>query len=284
MKNGDNLVPIFINFIMRFFDTHTHLDYLSESLNLSIPALVENAKQAQVERILIVAVFAENFAKVTACAKEKPENLVYGLGLHPLYIKQHRICHLDLLETLLNKRDPQCTAIAEIGLEKAVAEVTTDELWKKQCDFLEAQLALAKQFNLPVNLHSRKSHDQLYTFLKKAQLPKAGVVHGFAGSYEQAKRFVDLGYKIGVGGTITYARANKTREAIRKLPLESLLLETDSPDMPVFGFQGEPNRPERLLLTFKSLCELRIESPNLIADTIWKNSNNLFSCSDKNIE
>ncbi|MDD0823252.1 TatD family hydrolase [Mannheimia sp. AT1] len=266
---------------MRFFDTHTHLDYLSESLNLSISTLVENAKQAQVERILIVAVFAENFAKVTACAKEKPENLVYGLGLHPLYIKQHSIQHLDLLENLLSQKDPQCTAIAEIGLEKAVAEVTTEKLWKKQCEFLEAQLALAKQFALPVNLHSRKSHDQLYTFLKKVQLPQTGVVHGFSGSYEQAKRFVDLGYKIGIGGTITYARANKTRETIRRLPLESLLLETDSPDMPVFGFQGEPNRPERLLVSFRSLCELRQESPQFIADTIWQNSNNLFSRQNK---
>ncbi|HDL1712891.1 TPA: TatD family hydrolase, partial [Mannheimia haemolytica] len=163
-----------------------------------------------------------------------------------------------------------------IGLEKAVSEVSTPELWKKQCEFLEAQLSLAKKFNLPVNLHSRKSHDQLFVFLKKAQLTKTGVVHGFAGSYEQAKRFVDLGYKIGVGGTITYERANKTREAIRKLPLESLLLETDSPDMPVFGFQGQPNRPERLLVTFNSLCELRTESPNLIAETIWQNSERLF--------
>ncbi|HHW7566998.1 TPA: TatD family hydrolase [Mannheimia haemolytica] len=261
---------------MRFFDTHTHLDYLSDSLNLSIPELVENAKQHQVERILIVAVFAKNFAKVTACAKQKPENLVYGLGLHPLYIQQHQEQDLILLENLLSQREPQCTAVGEIGLEKAVAEVCTPSLWNKQCDFLEAQLALAKRFNLPVNLHSRKSHDQLFVFLKKSQLPKTGVVHGFAGSYEQAKRFVDLGYKIGVGGTITYERANKTREAIRKLPLDSLLLETDSPDMPVFGFQGQPNRPERLLVTFNSLCELRTESPNLIAETIWQNSERLF--------
>lgn len=261
---------------MRFFDTHTHLDYLSDSLNLSISTLVENAAQHQVERMMIVAVFAKNFAKVTACAKEKPENLVYGLGLHPLYIQQHTLQDLDLLENLLNLRDPQCTAIAEIGLEKAVAELTTPELWKKQCEFLEDQLALAKRFNLPVNLHSRRSHDQLFVFLKKAQLPQNGVIHGFAGSYEQAKRFVDLGYKIGVGGTITYDRANKTREAIRKLPLESLLLETDSPDMPVFGFQGQPNRPERLITSFHSLCELRNEAPEQIAEQIWQNSEKSF--------
>lgn len=267
---------LFFGFAMRFFDTHTHLDYLSESLNLCVPTLVENAKQNQVERILIVSVFAKNFAKVTACAKEKPENLVYGLGLHPLYIQQHTLQDLDLLENLLQQKDTQCTAIAEIGLEKAVIELISPALWKKQCEFLEAQLAFAKQCNLPVNLHSRRSHEQLSTFLKKVQLPRSGVVHGFAGSYEQAKRFVDLGYKIGVGGTITYSRANKTREAIRKLPLESLLLETDSPDMPVFGFQGQPNRPERLINSFRTLCELRTESPQEIAETIWKSSEVLF--------
>ena len=182
-----------------------------------------------------------------------------------------------MLESLLNERDPLCTAIAEIGLEKAVADVATPELWQKQCEFLEAQLALAKRFNLPVNLHSRKTHDALFTFLKKAKLTNTGVVHGFAGSYDQAKRFVDLGYKIGVGGTITYARANKTREAIKKLPLESLILETDSPDMPVFGFQGEPNRPERVTETFCHLCKLRNEEPGLIAQMAWKNSLKLFS-------
>ncbi|AHG76149.1 deoxyribonuclease [Mannheimia varigena USDA-ARS-USMARC-1296] len=262
---------------MRFFDTHTHLDYLSENLNLSISTLVENAQKYQVEKILVVSVFAKNFEKVTACANEKPENIVYGLGLHPLYIQEHQLADLDLLENRLSQKAPLCTAIGEIGLEKAVSEVATPELWKKQCAFLEAQLALAKKFHLPVNLHSRKSHDQLFVFLKKAQLSQTGVIHGFAGSYEQAKRFVDLGYKIGVGGTITYQRANKTREAVRKLPLESLLLETDSPDMPVFGFQGQPNRPERLIMSFNSLCELRNEQPKIIAETIWQNSERLFS-------
>lgn len=261
---------------MHFFDTHTHLDYLAESLQLSPSQLVENAKQSGVERILIVAVFAKNFEKVTACSKEQSEYLAYALGLHPLYIQQHEIAHLDLLEQLLTSNDRDCTAIGEIGLERAVDALCTPELWRKQCEFLEAQLALAKRSNLPVNLHSRRSHDQLSVFLKKAQLPNTGVVHGFAGSYDQAKRFVDLGYKIGVGGTITYARANKSREAIRKLPLESLVLETDAPDMPVFGYQGEPNRPQRLLVSFNALCELREESPEVIADTIWQTSERLF--------
>lgn len=257
---------------MRFFDTHTHLDYVAELVNLTPLQLAKNAQIVGVERLLVVAVFAKNFNDVTACSHHVPQHIRYALGLHPLYIREHQKSDLDLLEMRLSQKDPFCTAIAEIGLEKAVNQVCTPELWHKQCEFLETQLAFAKQFQLPVNLHSRKSHEQLFVFLKKAQLTQTGVVHGFAGSYEQAKRFVDLGYKIGVGGTITYQRANKTRETIRKLPLESLLLETDSPDMPVYGFQGQPNRPERLIQSFQTLCELRSESATQIADTLWQNS------------
>ncbi|MDQ6588042.1 MAG: TatD family hydrolase, partial [Haemophilus parainfluenzae] len=121
-----------------------------------------------------------------------------------------------------------------------------------------------------------KSHEQLFRFLKQANLTKCGVVHGFSGSYDQAKRFVDLGYKIGVGGTITYERANKTRQAIAKLPLEALVLETDTPDMPVFGFQGQPNRPERIVHTFEALCHLRSENAEVIKETAWQNSLTLF--------
>ncbi|WP_373817794.1 TatD family hydrolase [Glaesserella sp.] len=261
---------------MLFFDTHTHLDYLAQDLQLSVSQLVANAKAEKVERILVVAISAKNFANVTACSRAEPKHVVYGLGLHPLYIEQHGQADLDLLEQRLNERDPYCTAIAEIGLEKAVDSLVTPRFWQKQCEFLEAQLSFAKRFSLPVNLHSRKSHDALASFLKRAQLTRTGVVHGFAGSYDQAKRFVDLGYKIGVGGTITYQRANKTREAIRKLPLDSLILETDAPDMPVFGYQGQPNRPERLRVSFNALCQLRMEQPEQIAETIWQTSEKLF--------
>lgn len=262
---------------MPFFDTHTHLDYLQQFTDEPLAHLMENAKQAGVEKILIVAVIQRDFETIQKMTALYPENLYYGLGLHPLYIKEHTEDDLLLLEQALSNRDKNCTAVAEIGLERAVPDLLSDDLWQKQCHFFESQLYLAKQFDLPVNIHSRKAHDQIFTFLKRISLSKLGVVHGFAGSYDQAKRFVDLGYKIGVGGTITYERANKTRQAIAKLPLESIVLETDSPDMPVFGFQGQPNRPERIVESFKALCALRNESPELIKQTIWENSVNLFA-------
>ncbi|WP_439234515.1 TatD family hydrolase [Lonepinella koalarum] len=259
-----------------FFDTHTHLDYLQQDTGESIDQLVQNAMNMGVQKILMVAVSQQNFAIIEKITALYPDQLYYGLGLHPLYIQQHTQQDLAQLNQHLINRIANLTAVAEIGLERAIPALLTDELWQKQGDFLDAQLQLAKQYDLPVNLHSRQSHDQLYPFLKRIQLKKCGVIHGFSGSYVQAKRFVDLGYKIGVGGTITYQRANKTRQTIAKLPLDSLVLETDSPDMPVYGLQGQPNRPERIRQVFEHLCSLRKESPDLIQYTVWQNSIELF--------
>ncbi|OOF71195.1 TatD family hydrolase [Rodentibacter caecimuris] len=261
---------------MAFFDTHTHLDYLQRISNEPLPQIIEKARNVGVEKILIVAVLARDFETIQKMTALYPKNLYYGLGLHPLYIKEHSEDDLSVLEHALANRNKNGTAVAEIGLERAIPDLLAGEIWQKQCHFFESQLYLAKQFALPVNIHSRKSHDQVFSFLKRISLPKRGVVHGFAGSYDQAKRFVDLGYKIGVGGTITYQRANKTRQAIAKLPLESLVLETDSPDMPVFGFQGRSNCPERIANIFGSLCELREESSDRITEIIWGNSDELF--------
>ena len=262
---------------MPFFDTHTHLDYLHHDTGEPLAQLVDNAKQVDVQKILIVAVKEPDFKTIQNMTALFPEHLYCGLGLHPLYIKEHQEHDLEILDAALSVRNQNCTAVAEIGLECAIPDLLTDELWQKQQHFLESQLYLAKKYNLSINLHSRKSHEQLFRFLKRIPLSKLGVVHGFSGSYDQAKRFVDLGYKIGVGGTITYERANKTRQVIAKLPLDALVLETDSPDMPVFGFQGQPNRPERIVESFKALCALRNEPAELIKKVTWENACQIFS-------
>ncbi len=125
-------------------------------------------------------------------------------------------------------------------------------------------------------LHSRRTHDKLAMHLKRIDVPRRGVVHGFAGSLQQAQRFIELGYKIGVGGTITYPRASKTRDVMAQLPLTSLLLETDAPDMPLNGFQGQPNRPEQAARVFDVLCELRQEPEDVIARALLENTRAVF--------
>ena len=238
--------------ICRFIDTHCHFDFPPFSGDEE--ASLQRAAQAGVGKIIVPATEAENFARVQALA-EKYQPLYTALGLHPGMLEKHSDVSLDQLQQALERRPAKVVAVGEIGLDL----FGDDPQFERQQWLLDEQLKLAKRYDLPVILHSRRTHDKLAMHLKRHDLPCTGVVHGFSGSLQQAERFVQLGYKIGVGGTITYPRASKTRDVIAKLPLASLLLETDAPDMPLNGFQGQPNRPEQAVRVFDVLCELRPE-------------------------
>ena len=255
---------------MKFIDTHCHFDFppfVNDAENS-----IARAAQAGVEHIIVPCVDASRFALVSQLAQQHAA-LYAALGLHPINIAQHQEDHLDRLEQHLQTADAKRVAIGEIGLDLYMNDPDFD----KQTRLLDAQLKLAKRYDLPVILHSRRTHDQLAMHLRRHDVPRRGVVHGFAGSQQQAERFIQLGYAIGVGGTITYERASKTRNTIASLPLDALLLETDAPDMPLHGFQGQPNRPERARNVFEVLCQLRSEPPAEIADALWHNSLRLFA-------
>ncbi|WP_227983089.1 TatD family hydrolase [Dickeya poaceiphila] len=262
--SDDAQVPAF-----GFIDTHCHFDFPLFADDAA--SSLARAAQAGVRRLIVPAVAAEHVDRVLALS-ERWSVLYAALGLHPLYIAGHQEAHLAELASALAYSPPRLVAVGEVGLDLYMLEPQ----FERQKAFLAAQLKLAAQHDLPVILHSRRSHDQLAQMLRRHPVPCTGVVHGFAGSYDQAMTFIRLGYYIGVGGTITYPRANKTRQAIARLPLDRLLLETDAPDMPVYGFQGQPNRPERIVSVFDALCELRPEWPQVIADAILANTLRLF--------
>ncbi|BDH47212.1 metal-dependent hydrolase [Salmonella enterica subsp. enterica serovar Choleraesuis] len=257
----------------RFIDTHCHFDFPPFS-GLEESSLA-SAASAGVEKIIVPAVSAEYFPRVLALA-DKHQALYAALGLHPIVVEQHSDHSLEALDKLLATRPRKLVALGETGLDL----YRDNPLFDRQCDLLSEQLKLAQRYNLPLILHSRRTHDKLAMLLRRHPVARTGVIHGFAGSLQQAERFVDLGYAIGVGGTITYPRASKTRDVMARLPLNSLLLETDAPDMPVNGWQGQPNRPERITEVFRSLCELRPESPQVIADALWANSQRIFAFSE----
>ena len=197
--------------------------------------------------------------------------LYAAAGYHPENLEGAALSDLDAVRALC--AHPKVVAVGEIGLDL----FGDDPQFERQQWLLDEQLKLAKRYDLPVILHSRRTHDKLAMHLKRHDLSRTGVVHGFSGSLQQAERFVQLGYKIGVGGTITYPRASKTRDVIAKLPLASLLLETDAPDMPLNGFQGQPNRPEQAAGVFAVLCELRPEPADEIAEVLLNNTYALFN-------
>ncbi|KAA1049534.1 TatD family hydrolase [Pseudocitrobacter sp. 73] len=252
-----------------FIDTHCHFDFPpftgDETASLALAA------QAGVEKIIVPATEALRFDTVLWLASQHPP-LYAALGLHPIVIENHDDRSLEALETALASKPEKLIAVGEIGLDL----YRQDPQFERQQRLLDAQLQLAKKYDLPVILHSRRTHDKLAMHLKRHALPRTGVVHGFSGSLQQAERFVELGYKIGVGGTITYPRASKTRAVMAQLPLSALVLETDAPDMPLNGYQGQPNRPERVAQVFNELCTLRDEAPAEIAEALWRNSSQLF--------
>lgn len=254
---------------LRFVDTHCHFDF--PPFVGDEAASLQQAAAAGVERIIAVGVSAARFDGVMALA-EQHDAVYAALGVHPMAIAEHQPEGLDALEQHLQRRHPKLVAIGEIGLDLYIENPQFD----RQQALLDAQLRLARDYDLPVILHSRRTHDKLAMQLRRSNLPRCGVVHGFAGSEQQALAFIRAGYAIGVGGTITYERASKTRQTLSRLPLTSLLLETDAPDMPLQGFQGQPNRPERVRDVWETLCELRPESPQQIADTLRENTRTLF--------
>lgn len=254
---------------LRFIDTHCHFDFPPFTGHEA--QSIQQAASAGVQAIIVPAIEAANFDRVLDLARTHSA-LYAALGLHPIVVEKHQDVHLDQLEACILPAGEKLVAIGEIGLDL----YRDDPHFERQQTLLDAQLKLAKRHDLPVILHSRRTHDKLAMHLKRADLPRTGVVHGFSGSLQQAQRFIELGYKIGVGGTITYPRASKTRDVMAQLPLSSLLLETDAPDMPLNGFQGQPNRPEQAARVFATLCELREESAVAIADALLQNTEDLF--------
>ncbi|MDF7667041.1 TatD family hydrolase [Orbaceae bacterium ESL0727] len=255
-----------------FIDTHCHFDF-PLFLNHLTDAL-QRVAQANIKGLIVPSVSSDRFDMVLSLAENHPA-IYAALGLHPIF--QHIESDLHYLTEKLSAQSPKLVAIGEVGLDRYILDKPNLAIdWQQQLYFFTQQLKLAKQFDLPLLLHSRHAHDALYHELRQANLPCRGVIHGFSGSYEQAMQFVKLGYYIGVGGVISYPRARKTRTTIAKLPLHCLLLETDAPDMPLNGQQGQPNRPENIAQIFTILTQLRSESAEQILQTITTNTLTLF--------
>jgi TatD DNase family protein len=179
-----------------------------------------------------------NFEAVRALAHAHGD--AYCLGIHPLYVGQAQDDDLHRLDAALNRYqdDPRLVAVGEIGLDFFVPELQISPLRERQIHFFRAQLRLAKKYHLPAVLHSRRAVDQVLKHLRELGRLDAdndqwhGIAHAFNGSTQQAQSFIDLGFKLGFGGALTFERALQLRRLATELPLDAIVLETDSPDMP----------------------------------------------------
>ena len=207
-----------------WIDTHCHLD--APEFGPDRDQVRARAAQAGVGLCVLPAVETANFETVRQLAHAHGDG--YALGIHPLCTGRAADADLVLLDRALaeHRDDPRLLAVGEIGLDYFVPGLDPE----RQEFYYRAQLALARKYGLPVILHVRRSADRLLKGLRATGV--SGIAHAFNGSEQQAHQFLDLGFKLGFGGNVTYDRAQQIRRLATALPLDALVMETDSPDIP----------------------------------------------------
>lgn len=254
-----------------WIDTHCHLD-ASEFAD-EAGAVAARAAEDGVSWIVIPAVACVNFAAVADLA-HRHSNCAYALGIHPIFVPQAEESDLAALREAVAAAmsDPRFVAIGEIGLDFFVPGLKDGRLREKQEYFYSEQLKIARDFGLPVLLHVRRSQDIILKYLRRIETC-GGIAHAFNGSFQQAQAFIDLGFKLGFGGAMTFPRALQIRRLASELPHDVLVLETDAPDIsPVWVHPGR-NSPEHLPRIGHALAELR----NMPADEVARiTANNAY--------
>lgn len=236
-------------------DTHCHLDAAEFAADRD--AVVAAAQAAGVDRIVVPAVERANFDAVAACCARYP-GCIAAYGIHPMYTPQACDDDLEALRRRLRAGDGDgmdaaaAAAVGEIGLDLFVPGLDL----QRQLHFFVAQLRLAREFELPVLLHVRRAVDPVLRELRRAGV-RRGIAHAFNGSRQQAEALIELGFKLGFGGAMTWSRATRLRQLAASLPLESIVLETDAPDIPPEFVGRGRNAPAFLPRIASTLAELR---------------------------
>lgn len=274
---------------MQFFDSHCHFDFIE--FNADRAALWPVCNAQGITRLLMPGVTPEQWQRAAQLCVQY-DGLFYAAGIHPHWIEQQPWFQKDN-ENLLdggtrekiaaliqyefvraaNVNATHCVAVGECGLDKMIS--TSFEL---QRQLLVIHIELANQLHKPLIVHCVRAHNELIALLKKSKANYGGVIHAFSGSYEVAQQYVALGFYLGIGGTITYERAQKTRAAVTKIPLEFLVLETDAPDMPLQGKQGQRNSPAYIPQVAQVLADLRGMTKHEIVEATTRNAMRLFRC------
>jgi len=262
-----------------FVDTHCHLD--APEFGAEMPAIRARAAERGVALCVIPAVAAFNFATVRELARVQGD--AYALGIHPLCTGNAQESDLETLDAELSARrgDARLAAVGEIGLDYFVTGLDGE----KQEHFFHTQLQLARKYDLPVLIHVRRSVDKVLKHLRQtsAGRPWRGIAHAFNGSEQQAKACIDIGLKLGFGGAVTFERALQLRRLAATLPLASMVMETDAPDIQphwIYRTQaeraaGEPqgrNEPGELPRIAEVVAQLRGIGIDELAEATTRNA------------
>jgi TatD DNase family protein len=265
---------------MQLIDSHCHLDFSEFESDLS--SVINRAKLQGVTSFIIPGVSSKRWDKQLKLAQAF-DNVYCAVGIHPWFLDtqvsnanisdskvsdQKALTDLTQLESLLQSKS--VIAVGECGLD-----ATIDNMLLQQQVFM-AQIELANRFNKPLIIHHRKTHHLIQQCFKQLKPKCGGVIHAFSGNVNDAQKYIDLGFKLGIGGGITYERASKTRTSVLNVGLSNILLETDSPDMPLFGQQGKRNEPQNIFKVAEAVAELFSCSVEEVAEITSANTKELF--------
>lgn len=252
--------------MIELVDTHSHIDVAEFDVDRA--QAVARARSAGVAHQVVPAIDAQGWDGLRqTCAAHSGLHAAYGL--HPMFLASHADRHLDELRAWIERERP--VAVGECGLDFFVDGLDPG----RQRELFDAQLRIARDFDLPVIVHARRAVDAVISAIRGIGGLR-GVVHSFSGSRQQAETLWRAGFSVGIGGPVTYERARRLRQLVAGMPLEHLLLETDSPDQPDCGHRGERNEPARLLHVLDAVAILRSDSRERIATATTANAFALF--------
>ncbi len=247
-------------------DSHCHLD--DDRFDDDRDAVVQRATAAGVQRIITPAIGRREWPRLKRIAT-RYEQVFPAYGLHPMFIDRHTTTDIDALTSWVAAEKP--IAIGECGLDFHHDRDSRQH----QIELFDAQLALAQRYGLPLIVHARKAVEEAIGRIRRYAGVR-GVFHSYSGSYEQAKRLLDLGFMFGIGGPFTWTRSRKLRDLLPRLPLESLLLETDAPDQPDEQHRGQRNEPAFITDIAASIAQQLDIDLETLAETTTTNAITLF--------
>lgn len=250
-------------------DSHCHLNddlYLNKE-----DEYISDSKKCGVFKFLVIGSKIEDSKKAVEIASKYNE-VFAAVGIHPSGVKDLKIDDLDIIKKLANSK--KVIAIGEIGLDYYWEK--DEAIKEKQKLFFISQIKLANELDLPISIHCRDALEDCLEILKKYPVNKKGIIHCFAGSYEQAKEFIKLGFLLGFGGTTTFKNAVKSKDVVSKIPEDSFVLETDAPYLTPVPFRGQPNHSKYLTYIRDEIASLRNVSKEAIDEITTKNFERVF--------
>jgi TatD DNase family protein len=259
---------ILILLIMKMIDTHTHL-YL-EAFDADRNEVIKKAINEGVHRFYLPAIDSSYTNKMYELEKLYPEHIRLMAGLHPTHVKENYLEELNHVSENLSKRD--FIAVGEIGID-----LYWDKTFlKQQQESFNYQIVLAKKYDLPIVIHCRNAFDEVFDVLEDHKGSELhGVFHCFTGTYEHAKRAIDFNLKLGIGGVVTF-KNGKIDQFLNKIPLENIVLETDSPYLAPVPHRGKRNESGYLTLVNQKVAEIYCMTQGQIAMITTENAISVF--------